>query len=280
MGKCIRRRDFLNFITLGAATSYLFGFQSKSPPESNNRKSRPNIILIMADDCSAREFGCYGNKEHRTANLDRLAQTGVKFETCWATPLCSPSRAEIMTSRYGFRTGWYHNKLKVEEPLTKNHLTIGQVMKKAGYATAIAGKWKLFGEINEYGFDEHCMWKDYEGFEGPVENAELIGTSAGVPGRAARYWYPAVTKNGQPFPTEASDYGPDIFVDFILDFINRTKQSPFFVYYPMCLPHLSWDFEINKHGHLPVPQVDEKGRPTGKKISGTLKSNVEYVDYL
>jgi arylsulfatase A len=185
-----------------------------------------------------------------------------------------------MTSRYGFRTGWYHNKLKVEEPLTKNHLTIGQVMKKAGYATAIAGKWKLLGEINEYGFDEHCMWKDYEGFKGPVENAELIGTSAGVPGRAARYWYPAIIKNGKPLPTGPSDYGPDIFVDFILDFIDRTKQSPFFVYYPMCLPHLSWDFEINKHGHLPVPQVDEKGRPTGKKISGTLKSNVEYVDYL
>jgi arylsulfatase A len=185
-----------------------------------------------------------------------------------------------MTGRYGFRTGWYHNKLKVEEPLTRKNLTIGQVMKKTGYATAIAGKWKLLGEINKYGFDEHCMWKDYEGFKGPVENAEVIGTSVGVPGRAARYWYPAVIKNGKPVSTGPSDYGPNIFVDFILDFINRSEKKPFFVYYPMCLPHCSWDFENNKHGYLPVPQVDEKGRPTSKKISGTLKSNVEYVDYL
>ncbi|MHC4076027.1 MAG: sulfatase-like hydrolase/transferase, partial [Planctomycetota bacterium] len=227
------------------------------------------------------EFGCYGNKKHRTANLDRLSQTGVKFETCWANPICSPSRAEIMTGRYGFRTGWYHNKLKVREPLIKNNLTIGQGMKKAGYATAIAGKWQLFGEMNEYGFNEHCMWeKNYKGFKGPVEGREAKRDLGGVPGRAARYWYPSITKNGKPVPTGPGDYGPDIFVDFILDFINRTKQSPFFVYYPMCLPHRSWDFEAKKMGYLPVPQVDEKGRPTGKKVSGSLKSNVEYVDYL
>jgi len=111
----------------------------------------------MADDLSARELGCYGHPEHRTPNLDKLAATGVRFSTCWATPICSPSRAEIMTGRYGFRTGWFHNDLRTPEPLCKNSLTIGQVMKSARYATAIAGKWQLPGLEKEHGLRENTV---------------------------------------------------------------------------------------------------------------------------
>src|SRR5262245_49651779 len=69
---------------------------------------RPNLILILADDLGAKELGCYGNAEHRTPNLDRLAAAGVKFETCFTSPVCHPTRFTIMTGQYGCHHGIYN----------------------------------------------------------------------------------------------------------------------------------------------------------------------------
>jgi len=237
----------------------------------------------MADDCSAKEFSCYGNETIHTPRLDRLASTGVRFKTCWCTPICSPTRAEIMTGRYGFRTQWFHNNLKTRDPLCKNNLTIGQVMKKAGYATAIAGKWQLPGNQAQHGFDEFCMWLGGHGlwksmrprFRGPVEQE---GHS--LPGRPARYWHPAVVRDGKLLDTTDSDYGPDMFADFIDDFIGRHRDGPFFVYYPMCLPHKSWDFDRDRSGYLPPPELDKNGQKTGRRGKPTLRANVECIDRL
>src|SRR4051812_44943263 len=65
----------------------------------------PNFVLVLADDIGAQEVSCYGSKENRTPHLDALATEGMRFTTCWATPPCSPTRVELMTGRYGFRTG-------------------------------------------------------------------------------------------------------------------------------------------------------------------------------
>ena len=68
----------------------------------------PNIVLMMADDMGAGELGCYGNTKHATPHLDRLAETGVRFETCYATPICHPTRFMIMTGQYGCHNGIYN----------------------------------------------------------------------------------------------------------------------------------------------------------------------------
>jgi arylsulfatase A len=148
------RRHFLKAI----AAAPLIG-------SAHRGRERPNLILLMADDLSARELSCYGNRDHATPNLDALARSGVRVETCWATPLCSPTRAELMTGRYGFRTGWYHNGMKpaAESPqahLAQSNLTFAQLLKAAGYATAICGKWQLNGTVAEHAFDESCLWED------------------------------------------------------------------------------------------------------------------------
>jgi len=254
------------FITGASVTAGGAGFAAQR---------RPNIILIMADDLSARELGFYGHREHRTPNLDLLARTGVGFRTCWATPICSPSRAAIMTGRYAFRTGWFHNDLRGNTPLAREHLTIGQMMKNAGYATAITGKWQLPGSYDEYGFDEHFMWLEFsDQFTGPVEKENHQ-----VPGRTARYWHPCMVRNGRLYPTTDRDYGPDLSLDFIADFAARHRRKLFFVYYPMVLPHGSWDFERNRMGHLPTPKLDPTGRRVPGKSEPTFRANVEYVDY-
>jgi len=269
----LTRRGFIRMLAAGAAAARALPQFALAQAEAENP---PNLIVIMVDDCSAREFGCYGHPAHKTPNLDHLAETGVMFKTCWATPICSPTRAEIMTGRYGFRTKWYHNDMKVPEPLTRRSKIFSQILKDRGYATAIAGKWQLIGTQAEYGFDEHCMWRYIKGkHDAPTEPPE--GT---LPGRPARYWHPAVVRNNEPVQTGPDDYGPDIFVDFINDFVERHKDGPFLVYYPMCLTHKSWDFDRRVSGYLPTPALDDRGRRTGGRSEPTLQANVEYTDYL
>jgi arylsulfatase A-like enzyme len=243
----------------------------------------PNLIVIMADDLSSVHMGLYGNREAPTPNLNRLAREGAWFRTCWATPICSPSRAQIMTGRFGTRTGWYHNGMKPKGPLASKHLTIGEVFRDNGYATAVVGKWQVPGTQDEHGFDENYMWLGGHNlckallphFDGLVEKA-----GAGLPGRPARYWHPAIVHDGKLVKTGPDDYGPELFVDFICDFMTRNKDRPFFVYFPMCLPHESWDFERNQHGYLPCPEVDSAGRRTGNKTQPTLTANVRYIDHM
>jgi len=273
----VNRRAFLRTVGLGAASLAAGGARAAGRAAGPDR---PNLIVLMADDCSAREFACYGHPEHRTPILDRLGETGVRFRTCWCTPICSPTRAMIMTGQYAFRTRWWHNDMKpaANEPhgdLSRDHAIFAQPLREAGYATAICGKWQLRGTEEAHGFDEHCMWRKWDGFDGPVEQP-----GHALPGRAARYWHPAIVRNGRGVKTTATDYGPDIFVDFLLDFARRHKDRPFLVYYPMCLTHGSWDFEANRRGYLPVPELDADGKPTGRKVPGSLKSNVEYTDAL
>src|SRR5688572_3919600 len=84
----------------------ILGFLFVIAQVSGADASRPNILLILADDLGAECLNSYGGTSYRTPNLDKLARTGLRFENCYATPLCSPSRVQIMTGRYGFRTGW------------------------------------------------------------------------------------------------------------------------------------------------------------------------------
>jgi arylsulfatase A len=243
----------------------------------------PNVIVIMADDLSSVHMGLYGDREAPTPNFDRLAREGAWFRTCWATPICGPSRLQIVTGRFGTRKGSYHNGMKPGGGLVSKRLTIGEVFRKGGYATAVVGKWMLPGTQDTYGFDENYMWLGNHHllgtllpqFDGPVEPK-----GATIPGRPARYWHPAIVHDGKLVKTEPDDYGPELFVDFICDFMMRNKDRPFFVYFPMCLSHESWDFERNQHGYLPCPEVDSAGRRTGNKTQPTLAANVLYIDHM
>ncbi len=234
-----------------------------------------NIILVMGDDCSASEVGCYGNREHRTPVIDRLAETGVMFRTAWCTPLCSPTRAEIMTGRYGFRNGWYANNMKENRPLHEKNMLFSGILKHAGYHTAIAGKWQLPGDPPGYGFDEYQLrahWgmipPDVE-YTGGIESRNPGDYNYNYP---SRYWHPSIVRNGAFIPTEPDDYGPDMHVDFMIDFMSRNKEDPFLVYYTMNFTH---------HPYFATPATVEKEEE--KWISDkdkNFKSNVEYMDFL
>jgi arylsulfatase A-like enzyme len=237
--------------------------------------SRPNIILILGDDLGAKELSCYGNTEHKTPNLDRMAAEGVRFETFFAMPLCTPTRVALMTGQYGFHNGFLGMGNRAFTPPANSpqrdigtHFTHADLLKSRGYATAQAGKWQLSGQIptliHEAGFDEYRMWAyDKNLPPGVTHPAHEKGEGS----NASRYWHPSIVENGKYLPTKPDDFGPDLFNEFVIDFAHRHKDGPFFIYYTSVLTHSP---------RVETPDFENRGarRPAG------LKSNLEYLDHL
>jgi arylsulfatase A len=207
----------------------------------------PNIVFILADDMGADVFDAYGGTSYKTPNIDYLAQNGLIFNQCYSAPVCSPSRVKLLTGRYGFRTGQTWGYIPSDE------ITIGHILKNAGYKVAISGKWQMTllkddpNHIKNMGFDESCVFGWHEG---------------------PRYDEPLIYQNGIIRDDVNGLYGPDVYKDFLIDFIKRNKEEPFFAYYSMTLAH-----EISNDLSSPPP-VGKKGR------YGTFKENVEYADSL
>lgn len=192
---------------------------------------RPNIILIMADDLGVEALECYGSLQTRTPNLNGMARNGMKFEHCYAQPLCTPSRVQIMTGQYNDRNYEGFGGLNPQET------TFANLLKTAGYRTCIAGKWQLGWPgrestelVRHFGFDESCVWNMRYG----VQPGNYGGTEEG---KGSAYYNPNLYINGVQTDFGKNDYGPDICTDFVNRFIRENAEAPFFVYYPLLLTH-------------------------------------------
>lgn len=275
----VNRREFL---ALGAGgmmgLSGLGAFHAHAS-ENESGKKPLNFIVIMADDIGAKELSCYGHPIHRTPHLDALAEGGVQFNTGYATPICHPTRVMMMTGQYGCHNGVYNfaGRRGGPEPddpvedIGANHLTFAEVLKQRGYKTGLAGKWQLSGKlpdmIHECGFDEYLIWA-YLNYlpEGVTHTGGLENDS-----KSSRYWNPCILKNGEYMPTKPDDYGPDLYTNFLIDFMKRHREEPFFLYYPMCLTH---------GPHVPSPDTVTEGEDRFKGQQRHFKGAVEYMDKL
>jgi len=207
--------------------------------------AKPNIIFIDSDDVGLGNIGCYGGP-FKTPHLDALAKGGTRFELCYSTPLCGPSRCQSLTGRYPFRTGLINNQSH-NAVSPSREVMIPTVMKKAGYVTASVGKW---GQIclgpGEWDFDEYLV------FQG-----------------SGRYWReqrPGYKVNGQEKELREGQYLPDVMHEFIVDFLAKHKDQPFFLYYPM------------SHIHGPILRTPDS-KP-GADPDRLYTDNVEYMDKL
>lgn len=204
-------------------SALLMSCASNQTTQSNPQQA-PNIILIMADDLGYETVGANGGTSYQTPEIDRIAADGIRFEQCYAQPLCTPSRVKLMTGIYNVRN--YVRFGLLEEHQT----TFGHIFKAAGYATCIVGKWQLGKDPmspRHAGFDEHCLWQVTKGRVD--EN-----------GRDTRFSRPVLETNGVLNSYEGeSDFGPRITADYGLDFMERQSQAgkPFLLYYPMILTH-------------------------------------------
>jgi arylsulfatase A len=197
----------------------LIALLSFAAPTLAAEPKRPNIVLIMADDFGYECVGANGGG-YKTPNLDALAAGGVRFTQAYSTPLCTPSRVQLMTGRYNCRNYVRFGQLDFKER------TFAHVLKAAGYSTFIAGKWQLSGGLkgpHDAGFDEYCLWQIY---------AEEKGS---------RYADPKIHANGKLLDGLTKKYGEDVFREYIEDFVTRHKDKPFLVYWPMVLTHGPFD---------------------------------------
>ena len=179
----------------------------------------PNIVLIIADDVGYEVFGANGSTQYLTPQLDDLAGAGVRFTNAHSKPCCAPSRVALMTGKSNVRN---YVDLGV---LPRDQYLMVDLFREAGYATAIAGKWRLDrddaiveGVAGGAGFDTYCLW----GTGNAGDN---------------RYWNASPECDGQVTELESDEYGPDVFVNFLLEFIESNQNRPFFAYYPMVLSH-------------------------------------------
>lgn len=184
---------------------------------TSTASDRPNIVLIMADDLGFECIGANGGESYRTPVLDQLAQQGMRFEHCYSQPICTPSRVKLMTGIYNVRN------YAVFGLLEQNQRTFAHLFRDAGYSTCIVGKWQLGRDAtlpNHFGFDEHCLW-------------QLFRTPS-------RYASPGLEINGEArnFP---GGYGPDLCADYACEFIEKNKDKPFLLYYPMIITHCPFE---------------------------------------
>jgi arylsulfatase A-like enzyme len=179
----------------------------------------PNILLILADDVGREVLGCYGGTSYRTPNIDRLAAGGVRFEHAYAMAVCHPTRTTLLTGQYPFRLGYPEWGTF---PRDAEKRTLPAVLKAAGYATAVGGKWQLallkddLEQPRRMGFDEYCL---YGWHEGPW------------------YYQPHIWHDGKLRTDVRERFGPDVICEFVIDFIERYQDTPFFAFYSMSLCH-------------------------------------------
>ncbi len=221
------RRQFVQTFTAGAISA---GGSAFSAPR------RPNIVMIYADDLGYGDLGCYGHPTIRTPNLDRMAGEGVKF-TSWysAAPVCTPSRAALLTGRYPVRSGLTQVLFPYSDGgMPDSEVTIAQVMKDAGYRTAMVGKWHL-GHRPRYlpvrhGFDS------YLGL--PYSNDMTPTPGPGAPGNKSHPPLPLI-RDDKVIETEPDQSRlTQRYTEEALKTIRGAKGKPFFLYFAHTFPHV------------------------------------------
>ena len=194
---------------------------SDTPSTSAAEASRPNILLIQADDLGYGDLSAYGQARFSTPSLDRLAREGIRFTEYYAgTTVCAPSRTTLMT---GMHTGHAWIRGNGDIPLRPEDVTIAEMLRDAGYRTAVIGKWGLgspgsTGMPDRQGFDHAFGFLDHR--------------------HAHRQYTDHLWRNGERAATDLErDYVNDLFTREAAAFIQRDDARPFFVYLNYTVPH-------------------------------------------
>ncbi len=273
----IKRREFLKFAGIVISGLSLSGCHQSS--EMSSRK--PNIIFILADDLGYGDLGCYGQKQIQTPHLDRMAAEGIRFTQHYAgSTICAPSRCCLMT---GLDTG--HGRIKGNfGNLHKEDTTVLELLKSAGYRTAVIGKWGLgdagtqghplkqgadrfFGyldQVHAHNYYPEWLWdNDRKVFLGnQVKDANTINPQA---------------RGGMAFKKE--QYAHDLMTNNAIEFIKNSANTPFFLYLAYTIPHANSESIIfNQHG-MEVPDYgpyETKDWPPAQKGLAAMISRMDH----
>ena len=213
------------------------------------QQKKPNIIFVLADDLGIDGVSAYGADFFKTPVIDKLAKEGIRYTNAYTVPLCGPSRALILSGRYGFRTGAVNQDMTGEiKPSAENFMP--SILKKAGYTSSMIGKW---GQLPlgpaEFGFD------DYLRFFGS-------GSFFNEEGKKDKY-----VVNGKESVLKDGEYMPDLMHDHMVNFLAQHKKDPFYLYYS--LSHV--------HGEIVATPDTKPGTTDYKEL---YADNISYMDKL
>ena len=225
--------------SLIAATAAAAGLScSAGPPSARDALDRPNFVLIFIDDMGYGDIGAFGSTRNRTPHLDAMAAEGMKLTSFYAHPVCTPSRAALITGAYpirnGLQTGFWHPVLMPADPqgIHPDEITVAEVLKGRGYATGIVGKWHLGDQPeflpNNHGFDYH--------FGLPYSN----DMSPFMPLNPRNHPPLPLLRNGEVIREVPEDQSflTAAYTDEALAFIDRHHAGPFFLYIPHSMVHV------------------------------------------
>lgn len=247
--------------------------------------SKPNIIFILADDMGYGDAGCYGQTKIATPNIDRLAERGMRFTQHYAgATVCAPSRNCLITGQHNGNA----TIKSMEKPIKDKDITVAELLKTAGYSTAIIGKWGL-GNVGTTGY------ANSQGFDYSFGYYDQI--------RAHNYYPPFLMENGKQYPLknkviyiedsthyavgignaaiEKNEYSNDIFTEKALDYLDNTAKDPFFLYLAYTIPHANNESWLIKEHGMEVPDQGiyaDKDWPEQQKSGAAMISRLdEYV---
>jgi len=219
---------------------------AQAPAEARSPARKPNMIFILADDLGYGDLGCYGQKVIKTPCLDRMAAEGMRFTDFYAgSTVCAPSRCVLMTGRHlGHCTvrGNAPRQHMEWQSLDAEDVTVAEVMGRAGYATALIGKWGLGeqempGQPNEQGFDyffgyinQHHAHNYYPEYLWRNKNRVKLRNVLQRNGQ----WYEEI---GAGVSSKQVDYSHDLVAEEALKFVDESKDRPFFLYLALTIPH-------------------------------------------
>jgi len=216
--------------------------------------ARPNLLVILTDDQGFGELGVTGNPVIRTPNMDRFAKQSVSLTDFNVMPVCSPTRAGLLTGRHHYRTGvtdtWLGRSL-----MDPDETTLAEILASAGYRTGIFGKWHLGDNYPRRAMDQ--------GFQ---ESLVLNGGGLAQPGdppdpadERGAYFNATLRHNGDWLKTKG--YVSDVLTDAAMTFIGKNREQPFFVYLPFNCPHSPHQVPDSYRRHFPADVFDPKNFP-------------------
>ncbi|MEW4488799.1 sulfatase [Thalassoglobus sp. JC818] len=196
---------------------------------------RPNFVVIFTDDQGYEDVGCFGASDFETPRLDEMAEQGMKFTNFYAQPICGPSRAALMTGCYPMRVAERGNTKQVHPILHEDEITIAEVLKAQGYATACFGKWDL-AKHAQSGFYVDLL-PTHQGFD------FFFGTPTSNDRIANLYRNEKLIEPKTDMATLTKRY-----TDEAISFIETNQSRPFFVYIPHTMPHTRLDASADFRG--------------------------------
>jgi arylsulfatase A len=212
--------------------------------------SKPNFVVILADDLGYECIRANGGESYETPHIDKLAAGGMRFDRGYSQPLCTPTRVQLMTGRYNV---WNYTSFG---ELNRKETTFAQMLKPAGYTSGVFGKWQLGRQEDSpqhFGFDVSVLWQQTR--------------------RPSRYPNPGLEFNGEERDFTNGEFGPDVVQSEAIKFIDANRDRPFFLYYPMILTHGPF---------IPTPDDAEYDRKATDENAGQDKkffaSMVKHMD--